>query len=121
MADRSTPNLPSRSFEATSEFYRRLGFSETWRSDQWMILDRGGVTLEFFPFPDLDPATSSFGCCLRLDDVQAFFDVMVHAGVEEKAIGWPRAHRPRLETWGGTVGALIDEDGTLLRLVQEPR
>jgi catechol 2,3-dioxygenase-like lactoylglutathione lyase family enzyme len=120
MADHATPNLPSRDFERTSRFYAQLGFNETWRDAAWMILKRGGLMLEFFPFPDLDPAESSFSCCLRLHDVGAFFDTVLAAGVPEKRSGWPRAHRPRREGWGGTVGAVIDPDGTLVRLVQAP-
>ena len=71
MTDHATPNIPSRDFSVTSAFYAGLGFVEGWRDAGWMILSRGGVTLEFFPFPDLDPLTSSFGCCLRLDDLDA--------------------------------------------------
>ena len=70
--DRATPNLPARDFETTSLFYASLGFIEGWRDDGWMILRRGDLTLEFFPYPDLDPLTSSFSCCLRLDDLDAF-------------------------------------------------
>ena len=44
--DRSTPNLPSRDFDATSRFYSRLGFGEVWRDGNWMILERGDLTLE---------------------------------------------------------------------------
>ena len=40
------------------------------------------------------------------------------AGIQEKTIGWPRLHRPKREHWDGVVGALIDLDGTLVRLVQ---
>ncbi len=47
--DHATPNLPSRDFEATSDFYSRLGLEEGWRDDGWMILKRGDLTLEFFP------------------------------------------------------------------------
>ena len=39
MADRATPNLPSRDFELTSQLYARLGFGEVWRDAGWMILD----------------------------------------------------------------------------------
>ena len=118
MSDQATPNLPSRDFEATSRFYGRLGFVETWRDASWMILKRGGLSLEFFPFPDLDPASSSFGCCFRMDNVHAFFEVIVSAGVPETTVGWPRTHRPKAEAWGGLVGALVDLDGSLIRLVQ---
>ena len=119
MADFATPNLPSRDFGATSRFYGRLGFAETWRDRGWMILRRGNVVLEFFAHPDVDPASSWFSCCLRLDDVQSFFEAALAAGVPEAESGSPRLHRPKREPWGGTVGALIDPDGTLVRLVQE--
>lgn len=118
--DHATPNLPSRDFTVTAEFYARFGFTESWRDGNWMILERGGITLEFFPHPQLDPATSSFSCNLRMDDVQSFFEDILLSGVPVKMAGWPRLNRPKVEPWGGKVGALIDPDGTLLRLVQEP-
>lgn len=117
MTDLATPNLPSRDFDTTSRFYAALGFVETWRDGGWMILKRGTLTLEFFPMPDLEPAASSFGSCLRLDDVDAFYAVCLAAGVPEKSGGWPRLHPPRREAWGGRVGALIDPDCSLLRLI----
>ena len=119
MPDRATPNLPSRDFETTSRFYAALGFAESWRDEGWMILERGGITLEFFRHPEIDPATSWFSCCQRLDDVQSFFDTVLAVGIPEATQGWPRAHRPKREPWGGLVGALIDADGTLVRLIQE--
>lgn len=119
MADFASPNLPSRDFEATSHFYRRLGFVETWRDRDWMILRKDSLVVEFFPHPALDPATSWFSCCFRLGDVASFFELVVNAGIPEATEGWPRVHRPRVEAWGGTVGALIDIDGTLIRLVEE--
>lgn len=118
MTDHATPNLPSRDFDATARFYRPLGFEPTWKDGGWMILKRGGLTLEFFPYPDLDPATSSFGCCLRLDDVDAFHAVCRAAGVPETVGGAPRVRAPMLEHSGLRIGYLVDPDGTLLRLVQ---
>ncbi|MBJ9622585.1 bleomycin resistance protein [Burkholderia multivorans] len=118
MTDIASPNLPSRDFDATSRFYAKFGFVETWRDEDWMILRRRDLLLEFFRHPDLDPAESWFSCCFRLDDVDAFFDEVIAAGIPETTTGWPRAHRPKREVWGGTVGALVDLDGTLIRLVQ---
>lgn len=118
MTDRATPNLPSRDLATTSRFYAALGFVETWRDDGWMILKRGEITLEFFPWPDLDPAQSNFGSCLRLDDVDAFYEICVAAGIPQQPTGWPRLHPVKLEPWGGRVGALIDPDCSLLRLIQ---
>lgn len=120
MVDRATPNLPSRDFAVTSDFYAALGFVEGFRDDGWMILTRGSVMLEFFPFPDLDPATSSFGSCLRLDDLDEFFQVCLDAGLPRTTRGWPRLHPPRVEESGLRIGALIDPDGTLLRLIANP-
>ena len=120
MVDRATPNLPSRDFGATSHFYAALGFVEEFRDDGWLILARGAVVLEFFPFPDLDPATSSFGTCLRLDDVDEFFRACLDAGVPQSARGWPRLHAPRVEESGLRIGALLDPDGSLLRLIANP-
>jgi len=118
LTDLASPNLPSRDFEATALFYAKLGFVETWRDDGWMILRRGDLLLEFFPHPGLDPATSWFSCCFRLADVGAFFDEVLAAGIPEQTTGWPRAHRPKREAWGGILGALIDPDGSLIRLIQ---
>ena len=118
MADHATPNLPARDFQATSDFYGLLGFAERYCDTGWMILERGGLKLEFFPFPDLNPLESSFGTCLRMDDVQGFYEVCKAAGVPEAHAGMPRIAPPRVEHWGGTVGYMVDPDGTLLRLVQ---
>jgi catechol 2,3-dioxygenase-like lactoylglutathione lyase family enzyme len=116
--DHATPNLPSRDFEATSRFYGALGFTESWRDAGWMILTLGSLTLEFFPYPDLDPLESSFGCCLRLDDLDGFYAACRTAGVPETRTGQPRLNPPRTEPWGGRVGYLVDPDGTLVRLIQ---
>lgn len=117
--DHATPNLPSRSFEATAHFYAQLGFEETWRDAGWMILKRGAIALEFFPYPDLDPAQSSFSCCLRLDDMESFYRICVtDAAIPVARHGWPRLHPSQREASGLTIAYLIDLDGTLLRLIQ---
>ena len=118
MADRATTNLPSRDFAATARFYVALGFVEGWRDEGWMILTRGDLTLEFFPHPTLDPAESWFSCCLRLDDLDDFVDVCRVAGIPERRTGAPRLHAPEATAWGSRMGALIDADGTLLRLIR---
>lgn len=116
--DHATPNLPARDFGLTSSFYGALGFEEGWRDDGWMILSRGALTLEFFPHSELKPEESSFGCCLRLDDLAAFYWVCVAAGIPATCGGQPRLQPPRKEASGLTIAYLVDLDGTLLRLVQ---
>ena len=117
MATTATPNLPSRDFSVTSEFYGRLGFTQSYRDDGWMILTRDGAMVEFFAAPQLDPATSSFSCCLRMDDVDAFYRECLAAGLPEVTTGFPRIHPPRLEGSGLRIGAVLEPDGTLLRLI----
>ena len=118
MADQATPNLPSRDYEKTIEFYAGLGFEKGWHDDGWIIMNRGSLMLEFFRYPDLEPAQSSFSCCLRLDDIEAFYHACKAAQVPEQSTGWPRVHAPKREHSGMTIGYLVDLDGTLLRLVQ---
>ncbi|WP_309085376.1 bleomycin resistance protein [Chelativorans sp.] len=118
MSSYATPNLPARDFSETARFYAPLGFAETWRDEGWMILVRDGITLEFFHHPEVDPLTSWFSCCLRLDDLDEFYALCREAGIPEARQGQPRLHPPRVEDWGGRAAALIDPDGTLLRLIQ---
>ena len=118
MADHATPNLPSRDFTASADFYSKLGFEQGWRDDGWMILERGDLMLEFFPYPDLDPSSSSFSCCVRVDDLAALYAVCRAAGIPEQTVGFPRLHPPREETSGITIAYLVDPDGTLVRLIQ---
>ncbi len=120
MVDRATPNLPSRDLEATVAFYAAIGFVATYTDPGWLILERGGLVLEFFPDPGMDPATTSSGCCLRVDDVDALYDVCLGAGLPVTHLGRPRLHPPRIEESGMRIGYLVDADGNLLRLVQNP-
>lgn len=120
MSDFATPNLPSRDFERTSQFYGALGFVESWRGRDWMILKRGELTLEFFPHPELDPLTSWFSCCFRLENLDAFYQICKDAHIPEDCEGQPRLHRPQVQPWGVRSGAFVDPDGTLVRLIQNP-
>ena len=117
--DRATPNLPSRSFDGTETFYSAFGFERVFRDEGWLILVRGGLQLEFFPAPDLDPASNSFMCCLRVADVDELYDAIRRSGVAEAAIGAPRLHPVRMQDWGLRGGFLIDPDGTQLTLIEQ--
>lgn len=119
MADRATPNLPSRDLNATAAFYGAIGFATGFHDDGWLIMSHGTIQLEFFPHPDLKPATSSFSCCLRMADLDAFYTTLLGAGIPEKNAGWPRLHPVVQQPWGQRSGALLDLDCTLLRLIEE--
>jgi len=118
MSNYATPNLPSRDFTQTQRFYAALGFTTTWLDEQWLIMVADGMVLEFFPHAELDPYSSGFSCCLRLDDVEAFYHRLQAAGIPEKCTDFPRIHPPKMQLWGVKMGALVDPDGTLLRLIE---
>jgi catechol 2,3-dioxygenase-like lactoylglutathione lyase family enzyme len=118
MADHATPNLPALDFESTSRFYQALGFQQGWRDDGWMIMTRGTLTLEFFPYPDLVPGESSFSCCLRLDDLDAFHSTARETGLPDTCWGWPRLGEPRMEESGIRIAYMVDPNGSLIRLIQ---
>ncbi|MFO0890745.1 MAG: bleomycin resistance protein [Isosphaeraceae bacterium] len=115
MADRATPNLPSRDLPATSQFYRRLGFEESFRDDGWMVLRRGDIQLEFYPFAGLDPYQNHSGCCLRVDDVDALHAAFSRAGLPTDNRSIPRITSPADQPWGFRFFAVVDADGNLLR------
>ncbi len=117
--DFATPNLPARDFDVTERFYRAVGFATDYRADGWMILSRGGLQLEFFPYRDLDPSTSSFGACLRMADLDRFVADCASASIPVTRTGWPRLHLPTIDVSGLRIGYLVDPDGSLLRLVEQ--
>ncbi|MBA4748415.1 MAG: hypothetical protein H2056_06855 [Sphingopyxis sp.] len=120
-SDSATPNLPARDFDATEQFFASFGFTTDYRASGWMILSRGGLQLEFFPYPDLDPAASSFSSCLRLVDLDGFVSDCLTAGVPVTRTGWPRLHLPTVDVSGLRIGYLVDPDGSLLRLIEQPK
>ena len=111
MADRTTPNLPSRDFGATAQFYGRLGFACDYRDADWMILRRGPLEVEFFAHPECDPRTSWFSACIRTDDLDGLYTDFRRAGLPDDAGAIPRltapVHRPP-----------VDADGSLWRCLE---
>ncbi|WP_380161419.1 bleomycin resistance protein [Kineococcus sp. R86509] len=119
MADRALPNLPSRDLDATVAFYGAFGFEVAFRDEGWLILRRGEVQLEFFPFPSLVPSESSFTCTMRVADVDALWSAIAASGVPQTRRGIPRLVPVEQQTWGFRSGALIDLDGTQLTLIED--
>lgn len=113
MPDRVTANLPARSFDETERFWGSLGFACTYRDEEWMILARGPLEIEFFLHPELDPAMSWFSACVRVADVDALREAWSAAGLPEAGI--PRMTAPRDEPFGFRMFALVDPNGSLLR------
>lgn len=109
-----TANLPARNFDATETFYSRLGFTRSWRGDNWMILKRGDAMIEFFPHPGLDPTSSWFSACVRTDDLDDLHAEI--AALDLPDAGIPRVH-PGIQqvTDDLRMFAVVDLDGSLIR------
>ena len=77
-----------------------------------MILRRGLLEIEFFPYPDLDPYQSSFGACVRVANLDALYTDWLAAKLPDAGIP--------LEPFGMRMFALVDLNGSLLRCIEEP-
>lgn len=117
MSDRITANLPARDFDATTAFYRALGFMVSYRDALWMIMRRDALELEFFPYPDLDPRHSSFSACVRVDDLDALYADFLKSSLFDNSTSIPRMDPPRTEPFGLRFFSLVDPDGSLLRCI----
>ena len=119
MADRAVPNLPSRDFDATVAFYEGFGFETEYRDGGWLVVRRGGVVLEFFLAPELDPSSSWFMASIRVADLEELYAAVRESGVPEMVTGIPRLTPIALREWGQRAGYLVDPDGTQLHLIED--
>lgn len=113
------PILPARSMEATVAFYRRLGFDVRVASPtgDYAIAVRGTLEVHFFLHKALVPRESAFGCYFRVHDVDTLFEAFAAIGLPHDGI--PRLTPPEDKPWGMREFALVDENGTLIRIGQE--
>jgi hypothetical protein len=116
--DRITANLPASDFGRTEAFYQRLGFATDFRDEGWMIMSRGMLEVEFFGFPDVDPLTSSFSACIRVDDLDGLYADFGLAGLSSNPHATPRLTPPVKMRGVPRMFALVDCDGSLLRCLQ---
>jgi catechol 2,3-dioxygenase-like lactoylglutathione lyase family enzyme len=116
VSDRVTANLPARDLDATAEFYAGLGFVPSFKDQGWMILRRGPLEIEFFPWPEIDPWTSIASCCIRISEVDALHEAFAKVGLPSKGI--PRLTSPIDQPWGMREFALVDLNGNLLRCMR---
>ena len=117
-ADRITANLPSRNFDATIAFYGKLGFAVGFHDSGWLIVNRGALELEFFPHPDLDKYTSWFSACIRVDDLDGLLADWRKAGLPGDDRSIPRLTGVVKIPKVPRMFALVDEDGSLLRVLE---
>jgi catechol 2,3-dioxygenase-like lactoylglutathione lyase family enzyme len=115
--DRATANLPSRDLDRTEAFYKALGFETGFKDDGWMIMQRGALEIEFFPHAELDPRTSCFSACFRVDDLDALYAHFSKANLSKECWSIPRIDEPETKPWGMRMFHVVDLDGSLLRCI----
>lgn len=113
-ADHATPNLPAADFERTIAFYGALGFTIAWQDSSWLILERGGIRLEFFA-ARVDPANSWHSASIRTLALDGLYADFSKAGLP--AAGIPRLEPPRPIAPDLRMAALVDPDGSLIRIL----
>ena len=79
-----------------------------------MILDRGAITLEFFPVA-VDPRTTTGSACLRVDDLDSLHASFNKAGQLSRFRRTTPGVLPIREEHGLRMFMLIDPDGNTLR------
>src|SRR5271154_188461 len=80
----------------------------------WMILDRGPITLEFFPVA-VDPRATTGSACLRVDDLDALPAIFGVVGQLPRFCRTTPGVLPIQGAHGLPMFVLIDPDGNLLR------
>jgi catechol 2,3-dioxygenase-like lactoylglutathione lyase family enzyme len=117
-SDTAAPILPARDLAATRAFFERLGFRTVgWWPQQfggYGILSRGDLEMHFFSFPDLSPQASYAQCYWRVEDVDALHAELAQSGLPPT--GMPRLTAVEDKPWGIREFALVDPNGTLVRV-----
>ncbi|SFI51684.1 bleomycin resistance protein [Celeribacter neptunius] len=119
MTETITANLPSSDFDRTEAFYHALGFETRFKSAHWMIQGFGGTQVKFFPHPEIEAKESWFSACLRSDDIETLHARFAQAGLSTENDAIPRLTGIfKLEN-APRMFALVDEDGSLWRVLDE--
>lgn len=115
MGVKTIPQLPTDNLDATSDFYRRLGFVERGRwPDEYLILDRDGLELHFWFAGSVDPLKNEASCYVRFEtaaEARDLYDLWAALGLKNDDLRAP------VETdYGLLEFALIDKHGNLVRI-----
>lgn len=108
------PILPARNFDETVGFYAAFGFDAIRREDAYLILRRDNIELHFFAWRELDASKSYAGCYIRVADVDAYARSFDLTSLPREGI--PRLIPLETKPWGMREFALIDPNGSLIRI-----
>lgn len=92
----------------------RRGFTVAWKDSSWLILERSGIRLECFA-ARVDPANSWHSASIRTLALDGLYADFSKAGLP--AAGIPRLEPPRPIAPDLRMAALVDPDGSLIRIL----
>ena len=115
------PILPSSDFDRTSAFYGAIGFSERarWPGDYLIVVHPVGIELHFWANLTVEPGENATSCYVRFEkssDVIALHDEWADGPWEAPA----RLHEPERTDYGLVEFAIVDPDGTAIRIGGAP-
>lgn len=118
MLETTAPVLPSRDFDETVLFYESIGFRETgrWAENAYLIMVMDQVELHFFSHDEVDPSTNHAAAYIRSSDVDALSAKVAALPLATSEI--PRFRPAEDKSWGMREMAIVDPNGTLLRIGQ---
>lgn len=117
------PLLPCPDIDEIAEFYRMLGFAQTYRQTRpnpYVSMKREGIELHFFGMKDFDPAESYGTCLVIVPDTGVLYEAFAagmraeHGKVLVKGI--PRMTKPRRRQDDYTGFSLVDPGGNWIRI-----
>lgn len=121
----TVPLLPCGSIDEIADFYRVLGFEQTYRQTRpnpYVALRREDLQLHFFGLPDFDPEQSYGSCLVFVPDVgdiyRSFAAGMRTAYGKLLVSGIPRMTRPRKRKNSGNLSGftVVDPGGNWIRI-----
>ncbi|MEV6559198.1 VOC family protein [Nocardia sp. NPDC051756] len=119
-----TPILPCDSIDEVAEFYRMLGFEQTYyqmRPNPYLAMRREDINLHFGGIPGFDPAKSYGTCLVAVPDTGALFASFAEGmrAVHGKLLvkGTPRITRPRKRKNADNLAGfvVVDPGGNWIR------
>jgi len=115
MQDYISANLPAIDLNDTRQFYEFLGFQCDHQSQQWMILSKDSLIIEFFHHPQLNPKESWFSVCLRTKIMHDLF----HYWQNLDWTAFPDAKITEIQYLGEVdMFSIMDPNGSLIRCIQ---
>jgi hypothetical protein len=117
------PLLPCPDIDQIADFYRMLGFEQTYRQTKpnpYVAMKREGIELHFFGMKDFDPAESYGSCVVLVPDTGVLYEAFAAAMRERHGkllvAGIPRMTRPRRRQDDTSGFSVVDPGGNWIRI-----